>query len=119
MVEKKRATRADWQISPMPEQKIELKVERQVSNDEMQQLKMGFIPDDMNQRWFVYYEDNRLYFHRSWTGYCIYIIEFEPKGEEFSISRLLVNRDKTQYSNERNEIDEEIILDLLNYLTRS
>lgn len=29
----------------------------------------------MEDKWFSYMDENTLYAHRSWTGYCIYIIE--------------------------------------------
>lgn len=29
----------------------------------------------MEDKWFSYMDENTLYAHCSWTGYCIYIIE--------------------------------------------
>jgi hypothetical protein len=35
-------------------------------------MKIGHIPADMDDKWFIFFEDGWLYFHRSWTGDCIY-----------------------------------------------
>lgn len=31
----------------------------------------------MEDKWFWYMEGDTLYIHRSWTGFCIYIVEFD------------------------------------------
>ena len=33
----------------------------------------------MEDKWFSYMDGNTLYAHRSWTGYCIYIIEINEE----------------------------------------
>ncbi len=35
-------------------------------------LKIGLIPQQMEDKWFIYYEEPHLYFHRSWTGQPVY-----------------------------------------------
>jgi hypothetical protein len=30
--------------------------------------------------------------HRSWTGYCIYRVEFERRGEKYAVRRVIANR---------------------------
>ena len=37
----------------------------------MDQIRAGHIPEMMEDKWFIYWQDDRLFFHRSWTGYCI------------------------------------------------
>lgn len=71
----------------------------------------------MEDKWFSYFEDNKLYIHRSWTGICIYIVEFNFKSNFISKfitnkHRVIVNRDENQYS--CTDIDEDI--EQLNYL---
>ncbi|KAH8802687.1 hypothetical protein F5884DRAFT_478618 [Xylogone sp. PMI_703] len=50
-------------------------------------LRMGFLPRDMDDKWFVYSEEPEkgkitVHFHRSWTGLKIAEIEIEHDGTE-------------------------------------
>jgi hypothetical protein len=36
--------------------------------EQFARLKEGLIPQTMEDKWFVYYEEPQLFFHRSWTG---------------------------------------------------
>ena len=57
-------------------------------------------------------DENTLYAHRSWTGYCIYIIEINV---ETGVHDVTVNRDTEQYR--CNSINEDIksVNDLLDW----
>jgi hypothetical protein len=46
-------------------------------------LMEGLVPVEMEDKWFVYFEDGWLYFHRSWTGALIYWIKlFDMRGNK-------------------------------------
>ena len=66
-----RATRESWKILPLPEKRVEIPFERTFTADEYQELARGVIPQEMEDKWFIFCENDVLYFHRSWTGYCI------------------------------------------------
>ena len=76
--------------------------DRPFSDKQMQTLRRGHIPQEMEDKWFWYMEGGRLYAHRSWTGNCIYIVEFSADGHH----RVTVNRDPEQYS--CTSVDEDI-----------
>jgi hypothetical protein len=59
--------------------------------DEFQRLKRGSIPKSMDDKWFVFHEDDWVYCHRSWTGYCIYQLRFEQQGREMVVAEAWVN----------------------------
>ncbi len=40
--------------------------------DEWKRLRQGLVPEVMEDKWFVFFEDPFLYFHRSWTGELAY-----------------------------------------------
>lgn len=85
-----KATRDSWrQVLPMPEEsKIRLQFSRDISLEEYDQLSLGFIPREMEDKWFVYLEDNWLYFHRSWMGYCIYQLRLECIGHSYNVAEV-------------------------------
>jgi len=51
----------------------------------------GFIPECMEDKWFMYFEDNVLYCHRSWTGQFVYKICFYVEKESVKISEIKFN----------------------------
>lgn len=90
------ATKEDWEISPMPEKTVVFKFKRRFTKEEIESIKCGHIPSDMDDRWFTYFEDNKLYIHRSWSGICIYIVEFNFGF--FGKHKVTVNRDEREYT---------------------
>lgn len=47
--------------------------------DETARLKAGLVPADMDDRWFVFFEAEWLYLHRSWTGSCIFGVRLQEE----------------------------------------
>jgi hypothetical protein len=105
----KTATRKDWEVKPMPRQRAQLIYDRAFSAQEMELIKRGFVPQAMEQKWFIFFERNRLYVHRSWTGYCIYIAQFKKESNGYAIARAEVNRDGRQYNETDNTYDVQIL----------
>ncbi len=87
------ARRGDWKTAPMPEQHETFVLHRSFSDDEMDALRAGNIPQAMEDKWFWYMEGMTLWAHRSWTGHCIYRIDFKENGDHL----VTVNRDPEQY----------------------
>ncbi len=102
------ARRGDWQTEPMPEKYETFVLDRSFTDEEMEALRHGNIPRAMEDKWFFYMEGPVLWAHRSWTGFCIYRIDFKEDGHHL----VTVNRDPEQYR--RTSIKEDI--DSLNML---
>ena len=65
----------------------------------------------MEDKWFWYVESNKLYIHRSWTGFCIYIVELDTNGH----LEVVVNRNMEQYKNTDVDEDKNTLSHLLDY----
>jgi len=91
------ATRDNWKILPMPEARTRLAVEIDIPADRFERLRWGFIPRAMEDHWFYFMEHTRLHVHRSWTGFCIYLIDFEQWGDGYRVAQVWANRDLEQY----------------------
>lgn len=76
------AKRDSWTSIPMSEQRVKFDFQNEFGPMEMEIIKVGRIPDEMDERWFVFFESNWIYFHRSWTGYCVFQVKLEPTGNE-------------------------------------
>lgn len=101
-------------LHPMPTQRTILLLDQLFSKDESALLKLGFMPHEMEDKWFIYFEDNVLYFHRSWTGNCIYQVFFTEMGATLCMIRAIVNRDPQQYQQTDDEYDAEAISRIIN-----
>ena len=88
------AIKSDWKTKDMPRQRKQFVLRKHLTDEEMTRLACGNIPQEGEDKWFWYYEDGRIYVHRSWTGICIYILSFTSGSEEI---RVIVNRDPKQY----------------------
>ncbi len=56
------------------------------SEEEMSSMKLGYFPEDMNEKWIIYMKGNRLFAHRSWSLLRIYEVTFvSVDGGYFSL----------------------------------
>lgn len=87
------ATRNSWRnLQPIPEgNKVPLKWSRTFTDKEYERVKLGEIPLSMDDHWFVYFEDDWLYYHRSWTGMCIFQVHIEKDGDTYRITEAYSN----------------------------
>ena len=108
------AHRNDWKREEMPEQNEIFILKRSFSDEEMNTLAWGNIPQAMEDKWFWYMEGSTLFAHRSWTGHCIYRIDFKEDGNHI----VTVNRDPEQYKCTSVEDDIESLNKLLNWWTQ-
>lgn len=92
------ATRRSWTNQPLPEKRSRLALRREFTGQEFEALRRGLIPEAMEDRWFIFLEGDILYFHRSWTGYCIYQLSLRKEDAGYAVAEALVNRDAGQYS---------------------
>jgi hypothetical protein len=109
------ATQESWTTHPLPEKHVRLKASWTYTAKEFGQMKRGLIPEQMEDKWFIYHENDWLYFHRSWTGYCIYQVQYQERDDAIEIAQILVSRDVEQYRESSDEYD----LMLLKYLIDS
>lgn len=112
-VDRKQATRDSWRTQPMPEAKDQLQINRIFSFEEYQLIKLGFIPETMEDKWFICFEGDWLYFHRSWTGICIYQARLEALNNSYKIAEVWVNRDMRYYKNIDDEYDATSVIKLI------
>lgn len=99
----------DWKTENMPNETIEFDINKRISDNEYASLILGFKPKQMEDKWFAYVENNKLYFHRSWTGFCIYETEIEKAKNGYLLSKTLTNRKTEQYRETDIEKDKEMI----------
>jgi len=110
------AKRMDWKIEDLPAQRTVISLDRSLEPHEMERVRCGLVPAQMEDKWFIFWEDDALYFHRSWTGFCIYAVYFKRDGDLYRIVSADVNRDPEQYKGVSDERDAELISYLVDTL---
>lgn len=104
------AKRDDWRIQEMPstykipffeglyshEKFYQEDFDRLYSQEEFEKIAAGVIPKQMEDKWFIFYEEPWLYFHRSWTGFCIFEVRFELVTEGVKLAEIHINCSDTQ-----------------------
>lgn len=92
------ATRESWRIKPFPAQREALPLDGRFEGEEVRRLLHGLVPQDVEDKWFVFYEDGWLYLHRAITGSCIYALRLSVEGEVASVAEAWVNTDPGEYT---------------------
>ena len=112
----KTISRDNWRIVDMPVESETTLLNIKLAAAEYQALVIGFLPKDMDDRWFMYANDGWLNLHRSWTGHCIFRLKIEKTDDGCILSELQVNRDYNQYKSTNIEADKNEAESVLRYL---
>jgi hypothetical protein len=97
---------------PPPARSVNLPFERTYRGLDACLIRRGYIPQEMEEKWFIHREGDRLIFRRSWTGMIIYAVTFTDADGLFSTGDVSINRDLEQYS----ETDDAYDLRFLDWL---
>ncbi|MGZ8886075.1 MAG: hypothetical protein ACXW1O_05855 [Halobacteriota archaeon] len=112
----KAAKRNNWKSEALPSKHTTIALNRQFSLIEMRKIRAGLVPQQMEDKWFVFWERDALYFHRSWTGHCLYVVRFVKEGDSCVMIEADVNRDPEQYKETSDERDANKISYLIDVL---
>ena len=75
-----------------------------LNSSEFEKIKLGLIPDSMDDKWFDYFEGGWIYLHRSWTGNLIYKAEIHSTSQgNYLIKDFWAERDKERWKTESSE----------------
>ncbi len=59
-------------------------LDRVFSPQDMDRIRRGVVPEAMEDKWFIYWKEGMLFFQRSWTGFCIYVVRFAADGDAWT-----------------------------------
>lgn len=100
------AIKTSWNNYPIDNPK-KIEIELFFTDKQFSKLTKGLIPKQMEDKWFVYYENEWLYFHRSWTGFGFYKAKLNKEVDGYSIKEFWAERNKEKYENENDQADVE------------
>lgn len=97
--------RTDWEkLSGMLEP-IQFDYSRTFTDEEFKYLCHGFKPREMEDKWFMFFENDWLYLYRSWTGFEIFRVKItKEQGEShYSIKEVWVENSPERFKNDNKE----------------
>jgi hypothetical protein len=106
-------TSSYWKTLSTPEAHPGLPLDIPYSESEFNEIRMGLYPLEMEDKWFVYYEEPWLYLHRSWTGMLAYRVRLEPDERGLQATEAVVHFEPQQSDADEAEHIERLIQALL------
>jgi len=106
-----KACRTSWKNFPITNpQKIDIRM--LFTEEDFLKISCGYIPMEMEEKWFIFFEDDWLYCHRSWTGHGIYKAQLLKRNGGFHIHEFWAERNPEIWTY-NDEMDIEIFCNLI------
>lgn len=98
-----KAKATSWNCKPFTEGLV-IPLYLKIHKYQIEHVRKGLIPNSMEDKWFIYFEEPYLYLHRSWTGQPVFKLKFSelPTGYYVSEALLSIEIASQQNSNEIN-----------------
>ncbi len=106
------AIRSTWQNIPIDNPK-RINIDFHFTEEQFSKIVRGLIPEQMEDKWFIFYENEWLYFHRSWTGYGLYKAQILKEENFYCIKEFWAERNQEKYKNEDDNEDKKSVLFLI------
>lgn len=97
------ATRSSWKTAGLDRPLDPVDYTDTFTDAEFAGIQRGLVPKDMDDKWFIFFEDPILYLHRSWTGNLIFTVELSAVPGGARVLHAYVVRDQDTYSRASNE----------------
>lgn len=108
MPEKRKTATADsWKTRPL-DLYVTVPQNFYITSRQMDVVRLGHIPDAMEDHWFMYCDDDAIRYYRSWTGICFAEAYYEKSDDEYRITELRINNDPKEH--QLNDVDAAVAL---------
>jgi len=110
------ATRSSWKRLEAPVKREDLALHLLFNDADAEKMMESFVPHQMEDKWFIYFEEGWLWFHRSWTGALIYAVRLDGCTAGVRVIESWVSRDPDQYNQTDIEFDRTFVRYLIDRL---
>ena len=83
---------------PFPEKHTRVKLGWKFDPYDSYLISRGFVPQCMEDKWFIYLEGDQLFFRRSWSGICAFKVMMRIAEDGMEATECLINQDSQEYS---------------------
>jgi hypothetical protein len=95
---RQRATRGLLKPQRAPAREATIPLALDLPAADFARLRIGFAPQEMEDKRLAFIEDDTLHLHRSWTGFWHASVAFQRDGGVYRATPASVNRDPQQYA---------------------
>jgi hypothetical protein len=93
---------------------VPLRFEATFDDGQFALLREGLVPKQMEDKWFIYYEEPYLFLHRSWTGEPVYRLTFSRGPDSAELTEALWSKHLADASTPTQNTDYQVrLLDFL------
>ena len=82
------ATKDSWKRIPFTKG-VAIPFQATFSREDADKLREGLVPEVMEDKWFIYFEEPYLFLHRSWSGQPVYRVTLAEGGNGASVLEAL------------------------------
>ena len=111
-----KAKRSSWKTKRLPKRREQLDYYPFFMDFDAEKLSNGYIPQGMEDKWFVYSKKGWVYFHRSWSGHCIFWMRLDGSPGGVKTLEVWANRESNQYATQGADSDIELLSKLIEYV---
>lgn len=94
----------------------EIFIDLSFNEEQYQKLILGLSPKEMDNRWRIKFENDTLFFQRSWTGYTIFEAKILKENDRYFINSFCAERNPDKYKITDDTYDIEAIIALIDRL---
>ena len=87
-----KANATSWKREPFKEG-VPFPLNLEIHKGQIERISKGLIPEEMEDKWFIYFEEPYLYLHRSWTGQPVFKLKFSESPNGYTVSEALLSAD--------------------------
>ena len=109
-------TAASWKHEPMSSERARIRYLDKFTPREMDTIRLGYVPEEMEEKWFIYMEGDWLYLHQSWTGDCTFMVKFYQGTYHYRIAEAWATRDGIERGTLKRKDDAREIRFLIRFL---
>lgn len=86
------ATKDSWNTEAMPDEDIStLQMGLTMTDEEMEIIRRGHIPEAQEDHWFMYCDDEYIRYYRSWSGMCAFEAHYVREDDHWLIDSVTIN----------------------------
>ena len=88
------ATKESWNVIDVHDEDfVVIPYDKSFDATQFAQIARGYIPCDMDHKWFIYLENLTLHIHRSWTGAPVFRVAFHGDRNGFRVAKTEVYKE--------------------------
>jgi hypothetical protein len=96
----------------MTETPVLMPLDMPFTEAQMANIRLGFIPVAMEQKWFACFADSALHIYRSWTGFYLFRVHFEPNAGGLHATHAEINMDPAFFNGSQEEARSSLLAEL-------